>query len=293
MRVDFGGKITMALPPWLKCLGRAVLWLLLVTQLGFLLAYLFYYRNDSLWSTVITALFTIIGVAGVLIMLGWLFYITVLAPEPQPDRSVYRYVWLVYIVLLILHIVIIYGLVEDADMNDKFLNPEVLKAVLCITPFLLLLLVNTADHSEYHKEAISKMSVTMTIHLFDAIDMMDIVLNGKEHGSGSLIPKGFGRAMIALACGNLFLSAWQLAEKKSSNGNVSTKIRLGVEILVNLVFLIIRAVVVSHYQGTNETIFIAKNIITIITSISQISGCTGRRQTALLLDNEHDSDEEE
>ena len=271
-----------------KCLEHAVLWLLLGIQLGFLLAYLIYYRDDSIWINVVAL--PIIGVADVAAVFAGCIFYSILAAELQSDRY-YHYVWFLYVVLLIPTIVIIYELVEDADMNDRFLNPEVLKAVLCITPFLLLLLVNTADHSEYHKEAISKMSVTMTIHLFDAIDMMDIVLNGKEHGSGN-IPKVFGRAMIALACVNLFLSAWQLAENKSSNGNVSTKIRLVVVILVNLAFLSIRAVVVSHYQGTNETIFIAKNIITIITSISQISrGCTGRRKAARLLDNEHDSDE--
>lgn len=81
--------------------------------------------------------------------------------------------------------------------------------------------------------------------------------------------------MIVLACLCLALSTWQLAENKLAGGE--TKIRFQtallrniVEIvLINLTFLIIRAVVFFKF-GKDESIFIAKNGIGIILSALEI-----------------------
>ena len=62
------------------------------------------------------------------------------------------------------NIVIIFGFVVDDT-----LTPQALKIVLCITPLLLLLLVNTAKDSydSYkNKELVAKLSVQMAIDLF-------------------------------------------------------------------------------------------------------------------------------
>ncbi|PFX23140.1 hypothetical protein AWC38_SpisGene12337 [Stylophora pistillata] len=72
--------------------------------------------------------------------------------------------------------------------KERFLGPKILETVLCITPFLLLLLLNSADDDDIkHHGDFKWLCGTMTVQLFDAIDMIDIVLS--EKGKGSEIPK--------------------------------------------------------------------------------------------------------
>ena len=148
--------------------------------------------------------------------------------------------------------------------------------VLWITPVLLLLILHTADDSDQtdeHRELVSKLSHQMAIDLFDAVEMIDIVLEENEHDLG--IPNGFGAFMIVLACFCLVLSTWQLAENKLAGGETKIRFRTAffrniVEIfLVNLPFLIVRGVVFFKY-GKDESIFIAKNGIGIILSALEI-----------------------
>ena len=119
----------------------------------------------------------------------------------------------------------------------------------------------------------SKLSYQMAIDLFDAVEMIDIVLEENEHDFG--IPNEFGAFMIVLACFCLALSTWQLAENKLARGKTEIRFRAAfwrniVEmIFVNFSFLMIRAVVFFKY-GKDESIFIAKNSIAIILSVLEI-----------------------
>ena len=101
--------------------------------------------------------------------------------------------------------------------------------------------------------------------------MLDIVLDEKEHDYG--IPEGFGIVMIIIACVSFLLSPWPMLESNPDQGRPRRKyviIRIVVEmVVVNSVFLIIRLVIVFKYKK-EESIFIAKNIIAIILSLSQI-----------------------
>ena len=218
------------------------------------------------------------------------------------------YVWMLYVLALVVNIGIIFGRVGDKLDSEKFLGPNVLKGVLCLTPPLLLLLLHNADdldRSHERKDLVSKLSYQMAIDLFDVVDMIDIVLDDIGHGNGTLnnssvcqpclcantslnatampmsepmaslgleaIPEGFGIGMVAVACASLLISIWQLAENKLSANDTKIRfktavIRNIVEIVfVNSVFLIIRAVVYVKYQR-DESIFIAKNIISIVLS---------------------------
>ena len=111
---------------------------------------------------------------------------------------------------------------------------------------------------------VSKLSYQMAVDLFDAVEMLDIVLDEKEHNYG--IPKGFGVVMIVLACISFLLSPWQMAENNLREGKLrkrTTTWRNIVEtVLVNLVFLIVRLVIAFEYKK-DESIFIAKNGIAI------------------------------
>ena len=111
----------------------------------------------------------------------------------------------------------------------------------------------------------------MTLNLFDSVDMIDIVLDEKEYGYG--ISKEFGKAIIVVACLSLLLSPWQLAENNIERGrrrNLTAILRNIFEMIgVNLAFLIIRMVIVFKYNK-DESIFVAKNVITIILSVKEI-----------------------
>ena len=92
------------------------------------------------------------------------------------------FVWILYMFCgLVPNIAIVLGFVGDSLDNNRFLGPITLKTALCLTPPILLLLVNTASDSNENRETVSKLSFRMTLNLFDSVDMIDIVLDTKEH----------------------------------------------------------------------------------------------------------------
>ena len=251
--------------------ARALFFALIIIQCFFLAAYPATYKSNSLWYVLATSFAPTVIVWLCLIAskakLRWLFY-----------------VWNLYIICaLIPNIAIVFLVVGDSLDKNKLLGPNALKLILCITPLLLLLLLHTADDSDRneYRELVSKLSYQMAIDLFDAVDMIDIVLEENEHNFG--IPNGFGAFMIVLACFSLVLSTWQLAENKLAGEETKIRYRTAflrniAEIfLVNLPFLIIRAVVFFKY-GKDESIFIAKNGIAIILSVLEIHHIRVSRQ---------------
>ena len=249
-------------PTWV---GRLVFSALIITQCVLLAAYPAKYENNSGWYVV-----TITFAPAVIL---WCYLIV----RSKADLNSLFYVWDLYVIFaLVPNIGIVFGVVGDSIDKNRYLGPNTLKLVLCITPLLLLLLLHSADDShqnERHKELVSKLSYQMAIDLFDVVDMIDIVLEGYEYNIG--IPKGFGIGMIVVACYTLLLTPWQLAENKVKCGRVELRFctaicRNIVEMLfVNLPFLVIRVVVFFDY-GKDESIFIAKNGIAIILSILEI-----------------------
>ena len=186
-------------------------------------------------------------------------------------RHYYSYTWFGYTGLLIVDIIVVltpYLLVVDAEQDFPFWLTIFVK-VLYITPFTLLLFLNTAGEGGAEFQGESKwLSFTMSAQIFDAIDMIDNVLNG--YGNGT--PTGLGVGMITLAFGCLLLAAWEfleLAHHSPGSENGAKVYRLIVLILVSLATLIIRAVVFVDY-GWRETTSIAKNIIMICTSVPEL-----------------------
>ena len=238
--------------------GRVLFLFLIITQSLMLAAYPATYKDDSNWYAVATS-----QAPSVIIWLS-----LVLFSGAKLQRLFY--VWGFYIIGLVISIAIVFGVVGDALDKKRFLGPNVLKTVLCITPLLLLLLLNTAKDGSNYKEVLSKLCFYVTVDLFDSVEMLDVVLDEKEHNYG--IPKEFGEGMIALACLSLLLSPWQMAENnlKEEKPRKRTAILRNIfEIVIDLVFLIVRLVIVFEYKK-DESIFIAKNGIGIILSIFEI-----------------------
>ena len=238
--------------------GRALFFALIITQSVMLAAYPATYKEHSSWYAVAASqALSVISLLGLVLFSG-----------AKLQRLFY--IWGLYILGLVISIAIVFVCVGDLLDKRRFLGPNVLKTVLCITPLLLLLLLNTAKDRKKYKEVVSKLCFYMTVDLFDSVEMLDIVLDEKEHNYG--IPKGFEAGMIALACISLLLSPWQMAEnnlKEEKPRKCTAILRNIAEIVFDVVFLAIRLVIVFKYKK-DESIFIAKNGIGIILASFEI-----------------------
>ena len=269
----------MALSRGMILLGRQVLLLLLVAQLLFVCCDIFFSISAVPWIflriLLIMAIFMLNFLGCVPFGLSWM----------TKERYHYSNVWLGYTIVLIGNIMVVCTLhmaVVDAEQDNPF-GPTDFVKVLCITPFTLLLFLNTAgeEGTEFHGES-KWLFVTMSAQIFDAIDMIDNVSNGNRDGT----PIGLGVGMITLAFGCLLLAAWEFHELEhgAERRFIEAKVyRLLGLILVNLATLIIRAVVYVDY-GWRETTSVAKNIIVICTSVSELRCCIGQTSLEILPD---------
>ena len=246
---------------WLR---RLAFFCLMITQSMLLSAYLGKYEGTSNWYFMAFSVGPAVFVWVLLLIFKALYL-----------GCLFR-IWGLYIMALVLNIAMVFEKVGDRIDKTEFLGPNVLKMVLCITPLLLLLLLNTGDlddSDDEEREIVSKLCFPMAVDLFDGIEMIDIVLEEREHEFG--IPKAFSTAMIVLACLSILESPWQMVEIKLTEEGPEIRIRTAlcrniVQIaFVNLPFLVIRAVVFFKF-GKDESIFIAKNGIAIVLSILEI-----------------------
>ena len=261
-------------------LGRLVFLLLLLIQGGYLVAYSLDYDEVAFWVPIVQ------GVLFAITALVWLVLICA-----KPKLRWLFYVWLSYVITLLVNIWIIFGTIGDKLDSRKFLGPNILKGVLCVTPPLLLLLLHNADdldRSNARKHLVSKLSFRMVVDLFDVVSMIDIVMEDKGHGSTSYsnaniiinetqptIATSSLTTIPEVASLSLLMSLWQLFENKLSRDYTKIRFRTTVLrnlvqlVLVNLFFLIIRPVVYAMYKK-DESIFITKNIISIVWSTLDI-----------------------
>lgn len=261
-------------------LGRLVFFLLLLIQGGYLVAYSLDYDEVAFWVPIVQ------GVLFAITALVWLVLICT-----KPKLRWLFYVWLSYVITLLVNIWIIFGTIGDKLDSRKFLGPNILKGVLCVTPPLLLLLLHNADdldRSNARKHLVSKLSFRMVVDLFNVVSMIDIVMEDKGHGNTSYsnaniiinetqptIATSSLTTIPEVASLSLLMSLWQLFENKLSRDYTKIRFRTTVLrnlvqlVLVNLFFLIIRPVVYAMYKK-DESIFITKNIISIVWSTLDI-----------------------
>ena len=181
---------------------------LLMIQSGFLSAYPATYQGRNMAALCL------------LCFPALLYWIHCLCTEASLLRMFYT--WGLYLVVfLIPMIATIFAVAGDELDKTKFLGPNTLKVILFLTPVLFLFLPNTASglsESDDYRQLAFRLTIQVTIDLFDTVEMLDIVLDENENSHG--IPKWFGRLMVAVACFTFLLSLLQMAENKLVDGKV-------------------------------------------------------------------------
>ena len=190
-------------------------------------------------------------------------------------------VWLLYVVALVINISIIFGgsePIEEKLDKEKSFGPNVLKMTLCLSPFILLLLLSTGTDSIAYRELIWMLSLRMALDLFDGVEMLDVIIEVSE--ANYKISDSFEKAMLAFVCISFLLSPLQLMEVKLQRSDrwkyrKCTMIsRTTIQVLVvNCVLLGLRLALFLKY-GKDASIFIAKNVIIIFLGLFEIcSAC--------------------
>ena len=182
-----------------------------------------------------------------------------------------RRLWLVWLFYTLFALTPMVGLIfERIVMENKldsasFSGPNPLKTTLCITPALMLLLLqSTTERSEYdnYREALNDLSFTATLDLFDGIGMLELILDEDENPHG--VSKELEIAIVVFVCVFFFLSPLELFRFKFSevdelgSRKKALCIRRLVQALLNLSFLVFRLILWFKY-GRNAPIFLAKN----------------------------------
>ena len=195
-------------------------------------------------------------------------------------------VWFLYVIAFVILIGIIFGgsePIEEKLDKEKFFGPNILKMTLCLSPFILLLLLSTGTDSIAYRELIWMLSLRIALDLFDGVEMLDVIIEESEVNND--IPDEFEKAILAFVCISFLLSPLQLIEVKLDGfedwkyRKCTMISRTTIQVLaVNCVFLGLRlALYLSH--GKDASIFIAKNVIIIflglfeICSVCKCCGC--------------------
>ena len=185
------------------------------------------------------------------------------------------FVWLSYTCALTAMVGWILGsiVIEDKLDSASFWGPNSLKAILCITPVLMLLLLQSTPDPDEHKKyrgILNELSFSLTLDLFDGIEMLQVLLGDCDENHHE-IPKEMVKmeiVILAFVCVFFLLSPLDLLQVKfERNGESKTHktvfwVRSIFQGLVNLAFLIIRIVLWSVFSR-NTPIFITKNGISL------------------------------
>ena len=175
------------------------------------------------------------------------------------------FTWALYIIAYVSTIYTIFGKVAHKLTKDDIFGINALLGTLCITPGLLILLLQLTICPSYRKPVLS-LSIFAALNIFDGIEMLEIFLMQKEANFD--LNKETEMCIVFFACFCFFLSPFGLVRNQFlANGIVKERRRtflfLGpLEIIgTNLPFLVLRAIIWHKYEAV---IFIAKNAIALV-----------------------------
>ena len=186
------------------------------------------------------------------------------ANNDEEIQSVWK-IWGTYIVAYVITVGTIFGTFAHELTKDDTLGINALLGTLCITPALLILLLQLTICPSYRNHVVS-MSIYAALNIFDGIEMLEIFLMQKEANFD--LNKETEICIVFFACFCFFLSPFGLVRNKFMNHGVikarkeTSLILSQLEIIgINLPFLVIRAVIWHKYEAA---IFIAKNIVALV-----------------------------
>ncbi|CAB4000262.1 Hypothetical predicted protein [Paramuricea clavata] len=241
-------------------LGWITLFILYWLQVGLFVSFLVIHLDNYAYA----AWFILFVPAFVLILV---FFHTNEQSYADNDENV-RGVWIIwgtYIVAYFITVAVIFGKVAHKLTKDEDLGINALLGTLCITPGLLVLLLQLMICPSYRKPVLS-LSIFSALNIFDGIEMLEIFLMQKE-GNFDL-EKDIEICIVFFACFCFLLSPIGLIRNKFMvDGTVKerkeTSMVLGpLEIIgTNLPFLVLRAIIWHKYEAA---IFIAKNAVALV-----------------------------
>ena len=197
----------------------------------------------------------------------------------EQDQDIWA-VWLswgLYIVAYVITVGMIFGKVAHKFTKDDVLGINALLGTLCVTPGLLILLLQLTICPSYQKPVLS-LSIVAALNIFDGIEMLEIFLMQKEADFD--LGKDIEICIVVFACFCFFLSPFGLLRNKfAANGEVKerkeTFMFLGpLEIIgTNLPFLVLRALIWHKYEAA---LFIAKNSVALVIGAVEFLILTGK-----------------
>ena len=179
-----------------------------------------------------------------------------------------QYVWIIwgaYIVPHVSTVAVIFGKVAHKLTKDDDLGINTLMGTLCITPVLLILLLQLTISPSYQKPVLWS-SMFVALNLFDGIKMLEIFLAQNE--ADFELNKAIEICIVVSACTCFVLSPLELVRNKFMADGV-VKMRKDTSMLVvvleiffiNLPFLVLRTVIWRKYESA---IFMVKNIVALV-----------------------------
>jgi hypothetical protein len=183
------------------------------------------------------------------------------------DESIWDvwFTWGLYIVAYVITVAVIFGKVAHKLTKDDVLGINALIGTLCITPGMLVLLLQLTICPSYRKPVMS-LSIFSALNIFDGIEMLEIFLMQKKANFD--LDKDIEICIVVFACFCFFLTPFGLIRNEfKANGVVKEREDLSmilgpIEIVgTNLPFLVLRAIIWHKYEAA---IFIAKNAVALV-----------------------------
>jgi hypothetical protein len=246
--------------PSLVGLGWITLLVLYVLQVGLFVSFLVIHLDNYAYA----AWFVLFVPAIVFI---YVFLRTNKQSYADEDETIWG-VWIIwgsYIVAYVITVAVIFGKVAHKLTKDEDLGINALLGTLCITPGILVLLLQLMICPSYRKPVLS-LSIFSALNIFDGIEMLEIFLMQKE-GNFDL-GKEIDICIVVFACLCFLFSPFGLIRNQFMvNGAVRERKDLSMvlgplEIIgINLPFLVLRAIIWHKYEAA---IFIAKNAVALV-----------------------------
>ena len=180
--------------------------------------------------------------------------------------------WFIYITIYTIAVGIIFGEISHKLVKTETYGPNFLKAMLCIAPALLVLVLQLVISPSYRKGVLA-LSVFAALDLFDGIEMLEIVLMQNERDDFDL-DDSVEKWIIAFACLSFLLTSLGLTRNKvdgestidQRESGMAVTLGLLVILFTNVPFLSLRIYVWSDC-GYEASIFIAKNIVSLVVGL--------------------------